>query len=304
MVTAKTRFQDQLKALDHRLELVQPHAAAGPQKTIVHNQMETLKITRAIQLAVMCVAVMAATAGLDIRPAHGETVIYSETVTIAPYYETVEASGYYYFDPVDGFDIERDQVIIDDSIFSEFGGPISIESVAYRLDQGATSTSASFTDVQVRLSTAVTTPDTISTTLADNVGSDVTTVFSGPLTLSSPGGVGSPSAFDLVIPFSTPFVYDPTQGDLLFDWQYAGDFSGSSFRIDMNQYNETPFIGIITYAEDSRPVPDGVAEDLHPGKFFIAQFTVTPVPEPATGALLGLGLLALLHRNNRNRCGK
>ena len=62
---------------------------------------------------------------------------------------------------------------------------------------------------------------------ADNIGTNVTTVFSGSLPLSSQyaGPAGGPKAFDMVVNFTTPFVYNPSSGNLLLDIQ---DFSGEA----------------------------------------------------------------------------
>jgi MYXO-CTERM domain-containing protein len=226
--------------------------------------------------------------------------VLGETVTIVPYYENKEAPGYYHFNPVSGPDVERDQMMMDGSLFSGPGGPVFIDSVAFRLDKSATSTSASLTDLQIRLSTAATTVGSMSTTLADNVGVDVTTMYSGPLTLSSPGGAAAPSAFDILIPFLVPFTYEPLAGDLLFDWEWTGNFNNRNFRLDTNYGNAGSYTGVVNFMEDSQP-QDGFAEFTYPGLSVIAQFSVTPVnPEPSAVllALLGLALLPLRRRRN------
>src|SRR5207344_3011150 len=57
-----------------------------------------------------------------------------------------------------------------------------------------------------------------SATYANNVGPDATTVYNSALSLSSPGCSGlAPCPFDMAIPFTTPFSYDPTKGRLLVD---------------------------------------------------------------------------------------
>ncbi len=232
----------------------------------------------------------------------GVGLVYGQTVTIVPYYESVEAPGYYHFDPVSGPDAEHDQMMMDGSFFSGSGVPVVIDSVAFRLDESATTTSASFTDFEIRLSTAVTTVSSMSTTLADNVGADVTTVYSGPVTLSSPGGASSPSAFDILVPFVTPFTYDPLAGDLLFDWEWAGNFSNKKFILDTNYSNTAPYTSVLKYMEDSQPL-DGVAESVYLGLSVIVQFSFSPlaagssaaIPEPGA-LLLALFGLALLPR--------
>ncbi len=76
-----------------------------------------------------------------------------------------------------------------------------------------------FPNVVVVLSTTSAPVDGLSTAFADNLGTDATTVFQGPLTLSGDfsGPPGGPKDFDYVIPLSTPFPYDPTAGNLLLD---------------------------------------------------------------------------------------
>ncbi|MGA2870825.1 MAG: immunoglobulin domain-containing protein, partial [Verrucomicrobiota bacterium] len=69
--------------------------------------------------------------------------------------------------------------------------------------------------------------DHLSSTFANNIGTNVTTVFSGSLPLSSQyaGPAAGPKAFDMVVNFTTPFVYNPNLGNLLVDIQ---DFSGET----------------------------------------------------------------------------
>lgn len=72
-------------------------------------------------------------------------------------------------------------------------------------------------NVTIALSTTSAPVDSLDLTFANNVGSDVTTVFSGDLTLSSAACSSTPCPFDIVIPLSTPFPFDASAGNLLLD---------------------------------------------------------------------------------------
>ncbi|MDE0939121.1 MAG: hypothetical protein OSA43_04120 [Pirellulales bacterium] len=231
----------------------------------------------------------------------GPRPLYGDWVSIFPAYDHLDPAGGFYFNPVSGPDQERNQMIIDDSVFWGFGGPVLIDSIALRLDKRSYTTSATFDDITVQLSTAATTPSTFSTTLADNVGSDVVTVRSGPLTLSSASGVADPSQFDVLIPFLVPFTYDPLAGDLLFDWVYSGHFNNGAFQLDLNWNHTSPYVNTVAYNADAVPVPDGFAEAFRRGACLVAQFSVTATnPEPSA-VMLAMWALLLPWRRRRRR---
>ena len=81
--------------------------------------------------------------------------------------------------------------------------------------------------IQFNLSTTTRNPDALSSTFANNVGFDDTVVFNGALNISSQftGPPGGPKDFDIVIPLSTPFLYNPAAGNLLLE---VRNISGSS----------------------------------------------------------------------------
>src|SRR6266404_326543 len=90
--------------------------------------------------------------------------------------------------------------------------------------QAFTTTVAS---IQFNLSTTTRDPEALSNTFANNTGGDETVVFSGPLTISSQfsGPAGGPKDFDIAVPLTTPFLYNPAVGSLLLDIR---NFSGST----------------------------------------------------------------------------
>jgi len=78
--------------------------------------------------------------------------------------------------------------------------------------------STTFPGVVITLSSTTAAPDALSTTFANNVGSDVTTVFSGSLTLASAASMMVPRPFDITITLTTPFFFDAAAGkNLLLD---------------------------------------------------------------------------------------
>jgi hypothetical protein len=120
----------------------------------------------------------------------------------------------------------RHQIVYDNSLF-----PVEIMRLGeLRLRPSALSGSAftaTIPNLQINLSTTSQEPNYLSSTFAQNVGADEAVVFQGPLTVSSRfvGPTNGPKEFDIIIPLTTPFMYDPTRGNLLIDFRNT---SGSS----------------------------------------------------------------------------
>jgi hypothetical protein len=118
--------------------------------------------------------------------------------------------------------------------------PIVITEIRFRRDSLQAPFSATIPNLQLNLSTTTKAPDTLSGVFASNIGNDDTIVFSGTLTINSSGSgpPGGPNPFDIVVPLSTPFSYDPAAGNLLVD---VRNFSGItvSFVDQSNDSNDS-----------------------------------------------------------------
>jgi len=99
--------------------------------------------------------------------------------------------------------------------FFSIGGPIWIDQMAFRAEAGSGPVGGSAANLNLYLSTSSRFPNLnggaanlMSTTFADNVGTDNLLVYSGGWTLSSPGCAivgNTPCPFDMLIDFDTPF---------------------------------------------------------------------------------------------------
>ena len=107
---------------------------------------------------------------------------------------------------------------------SEIGQAGMIDKISFRInDPRQAFESTTFPDVRVYLSTTDAEPlqppvtNPLSSTFDDNIGDDVTNVFMGDLVLSALNCVERPCPFDVMIPLQRPFLYDPENGNLLFE---------------------------------------------------------------------------------------
>src|SRR5437899_1164882 len=101
----------------------------------------------------------------------------------------------------------------------QFTVPIVITGIRLRSAVGTGPVSFQNASYKITLSTTQAYPNTNnghtlpSATYSNNVGPDAMTVYNAAVSGSSPGCSGAgPCAFDLAIPFATPFSYDPSQG--------------------------------------------------------------------------------------------
>lgn len=145
---------------------------------------------------------------------------------------------------------------------------------------------------QITMSTTQNQPDSLSPIFALNTGPDSTVVF-GPARLQF--RYLHPSADERVVTFSTPFLYQPSRGNLLMDLQ---NLSGNDVYYDPR----TPEAGDSVYA-----IGDSVSSVFNVGNVtsglvdsrgYIVQFQIQPIPEPVPAALLlgGLVVCGMLNR--------
>ena len=215
-----------------------------------------------------------------------------------------------------GWQSQRYQQVYDSSQFAGITGPVEITEIAFRpsSDDSGQAFSSTLPDIQIDLSTTSFGPNTLSQVFDDNVGPDDTVVQSGSLALSSsnttlPDGT---KAFDIIIILSTPFLYDPSQGNLLMDVRNFG--GGSTTQFDAVEFpgpNTSSRVWSTDQSANSVNSPSGLADSWA----LVTQFTYdqpssadpgtgsppllgrgpsSPNPEPSSLVLVATGLSSLL----------
>lgn len=192
--------------------------------------------------------------------------------------------------------------------------PLEITGISFKPDQSKPS---AFGPTPIELTLTLSTTKTqagfvfgdpfdkaITTSFSKNLGTNTQVVFSGTAVLSSSGA----NVFDISIPFTKPYLYDPSKGNLLVG---VSDINGS-----------VPFIGFAAGGSillsryyntilDGEPNIDfdigtGLATNFTsvstPCPLPLPQIPELPVPEPETYGMLlaGLGLVGFVTRR-RNR---
>jgi PKD repeat protein len=121
----------------------------------------------------------------------------------------------------------RIQQVYDSSNFTnqQITFPVLITGLRFRAAHTATTwAGGSYTNAVVQLSTAPIDHAAATTNWATNHGLDLATVYTGPVTVQggTGNGAGTPGPFHVDIPFpTTPFLYDPSLGDLVIDTDVA-----------------------------------------------------------------------------------
>lgn len=173
--------------------------------------------------------------------------------------------------PTGGPTSVRENFVFDASQFGVLSGPTFLTQFAWRPDMIPGPSGPRTVTLRIYASTTTRSVAGLSTTFAENIGADNTLVFSGTLNWATGNlpGPGNTRQFDVVFPFTTPFLYDPAAGNLLFDIQFSGN--GQAIKLD-----------IVTGNELSRKVVNTSSSNATTGSFGspaqVTQFTFQPPP--------------------------
>lgn len=197
----------------------------------------------------------------------------------------------------------RSQLVYDASLFGGVSGPQLITAIQFRpIDPagGIFGTTLTVSDVRLQLSTTGRSDERnpLSTTFATNIGSDVATVFTGPLTLTTsstllPNGT---QAFDYVITLQTGFVYDPAAGNLLLDTLVpvgasvrGNGFFGSFPRFDTTSRANDGIAAVINNPSTGSAASGFLSTSGPVTRFELTPVAVVPVPPSLVLGLAGAG---------------
>jgi hypothetical protein len=150
-------------------------------------------------------------------------------------------------------------------------------------------------NIRIDLSTTTAGPGGLSLTFAKNVGANDTTVFNGSLTLSSifTGPAGGPKNFDIFIPLTTPFYYNPAAGNLLLDIRnFSSGNSGGNLIPFLDATSANPTLVGRDWAFDVSATSAYSQDTIG----LVTQFTATTIPEPTTWGLLCVAPLLIGRR--------
>jgi hypothetical protein len=162
----------------------------------------------------------------------------------------------------------RLQQLYEAAEFSALGGPVLITGYAARPHSAqSTPASVSIAGFDCWLSTTSRTVSTLSSTFAHNRGADQTLVASSDaafvIATANLPGAGSVKEFDIVQMFSTPFRYDPAEGNLLMEARVTGTtlVSGREFLTSACSTGPSSRVRMVV-STDSADAASGVYQDV------------------------------------------
>jgi hypothetical protein len=103
---------------------------------------------------------------------------------------------------------------------------------------------------------------------------------------------GAPNAFGPLITFNTPYLY--SGGNLTVEYRFTG-ISNETSQPSLDAASADVGQGTDYVAQFATTNTATTSIGLN-GRFVVTRFSSTPVPEPASIAILGLGALALIRR--------
>ncbi len=112
--------------------------------------------------------------------------------------------------------------------------PIEITRLRWRPNANASSAATSYSiGGTVKLSTSPNDQASLSTTMSNNQGNDLATVWNGPVSWPATAAAPGPCPFLIDIPLSGSFYYDPSRGDLNIETELpVQTFSGTALQLD------------------------------------------------------------------------
>jgi hypothetical protein len=174
-------------------------------------------------------------------------------------------------------------------------GQRTIVSFAMRPDASVTAPiSFTLADTVLKMSTTSRKPGELSTAFSENVGTDEVVVFQGDLSFSiaNTGPAEGPKNFDMVLQLQTPFTYDPTKGNLIFELVTRGTELVVSQMTDFVSAPSSIFEEVAAFTEGAQ-----VATGRWGGN--VIGFTF--VPEPSCVSLFCVGIFTFACCNRRRR---
>jgi hypothetical protein len=183
-------------------------------------------------------------------------------------------------------------------------GTLLITSFEFRAKPGTGSINGTVSSMSLYMSTTPYSANSlpgqtlITPNFAANLGPDNTLVLShgpGPLWSSSGCAGPGPCPFDMAFTFTTPFSYDPSRGNLLFDFEITGYNGSGTGEFDVQNFGS--FGGAVTSVNGPLGSPTGQVFDSFghlSGNITQFNYTVVPAPEPSTFSCIALLTLLLI----------
>jgi hypothetical protein len=151
------------------------------------------------------------------------------TLVVPPNFDAADGSDMYADTPPPSSGCRFQEVYTAAYFTNTMSQPALLVRMACRPDRTVTTPrEVVLLNYELRFSTTQRGPGSLSSRFDDNLGADTTLVFSGDLTWSTLGAgpAQGPRAFDYVVPFQHPFMYDPSKGNLLVDWRVGNSPQG------------------------------------------------------------------------------
>jgi hypothetical protein len=204
--------------------------AAGDSRSPAVSQKETKRTkVRGVGFAFLLAAFLGSGATPELR---AQVIVVPNTLATNDGNDSLTA-------PTGGPNSLREMMIYDAAQFGVLSGPSFLTQFACRPDTTPGPSGPRSLSLRIFASTTSRSVAGLSTTFAENLGADNTLVFSGTLIWATANlpGPGNTRQFDIVFPFTTPFLYDPAAGNLLLDLQFTAN--GEAIRFDAVSGNST-----------------------------------------------------------------